>query len=203
MKKTSLIKITLLQVAIVTTIFLTASCTNNQRAQDTKEVAEEHNDAKFDDNKQERDAQFLVNAAEINLEEIQLGRLAQQKGTTNHVKELGKRMEDAHTKSLNELKVLARNNSISIPTSPTHNAQDAYKNLNEKSGTDFDKAYADMMVSSHKDAISTFEDASNDSYDDGIKKWATTSLASLRTHLDHSIESQKKFGDMYIENINE
>jgi putative membrane protein len=46
---------------------------------------------------------------------------------------------------------------ISIPTTPTDNPMDAYKKLNDKSGNDFDKAYADMVVSGHKDAIKNLE----------------------------------------------
>ena len=192
MKKFNYFNQSLLQVTIVTAILLIVSCTNNQKPEDTKVVAEEHNDAKFDDKKQEKDAQFLVNAAEINLEEIQLGKLAQQIGRTTHVKDLGKMMEVAHTKSLNDLTALAKSKMITVPTSPTDKAQDAYKKLNEKSGKDFDKAYADMMVSTHKDAIDVFEKASTNSDNADIKNWATVSLPDLRLHLDKAIDCQKK-----------
>jgi putative membrane protein len=192
MKKTNYLKKALIQVTFVSTIFLIASCSNNQKPEDTKDVAEEHNDAKFDTNKQEKDAQFLVNAAEINLEQIELGQLAQQIGRTKHVKELGKMMEDVHTKSLNDLNILAKSKMVSIPSSPTDNAKDAYKTLNKKSGNDFDEAYADMMVSTHKDAIDVFEKASTNGNDTDIKNWATVSLPQMRSHLDHSIDCQKK-----------
>lgn len=184
------LKGTLLQVIFVATVLLMASCSNTQKPDDTKELAEQHNDAKFDDNKQEKDAQFLVNAAEISLEEIQLGKLAQQKGGTADVKALGKMMEDAHTKSLNDLKALAKSKMITIPTSATEDARDAYQELNEESGSDFDKAYADKMVSEHKDAIEAFEDASEDCEDAEIKNWARTSLTDMRAHLDKSISCQ-------------
>ncbi|MFO7721247.1 MAG: DUF4142 domain-containing protein [Gillisia sp.] len=192
MKNISYIKYAMLQVTFVTTMLLVASCGYNQKPQDTKNIAEEQNEAKFDNNQQEKDAQFLVNAAEINLEEIQLGKLAQEKGVTTQVKELGKRMEDAHTKSLNDLTVLAKSKMITIPTSSTDNAQEAYNTLNEKSGNDFDKSYADMMVSEHKDAIEAFEEASTESNDTDIKNWATVSLPDLRTHLDHSMTCQEE-----------
>jgi putative membrane protein len=192
MKKMNYFKEALLHVTFVTTILLIASCNNNQKPEDSKDVAEEHNDAKFDNNKQEKDAQFLVNAAEINLEQIQLGKLAQQIGRTTHVRELGKMMEVAHTKSLNDLTTLAKTKMITIPTLPTDNAQDAYNKLNEKSGKDFDKAYADMMVNTHKDAIDVFEKASINSDNTDIKNWATVSLPDLRLHLDKAIDCQKK-----------
>jgi putative membrane protein len=192
MKKTRYFKELLLQAAFVATVLLLASCNNNQKPKDTKDVAEEHNDAKFDNNMQEKDAQFLVNAAEINLEEIELGQLAQKIGRTTHVRELGKMMEQAHSKSQNDLIALAKSKIVTIPTSPTNEAKDAYKKLNEKPGNDFDKAYADMMVSKHKDAIATFEKASKDGNDAEIKNWAIVSLPDLRIHLDESINCQNK-----------
>lgn len=192
MNKNSYIKGAMLIATFITIILLFASCSNNQKPEDTKDVAEEHNEAKFDNNNQEMDAQFLVNAAEINLEEIQLGQLAQQIGRTTHVKELGRMMEKSHSKALLDLTALAKSKMITIPGSPTDHAQDAYKTLNEKSGNDFDKAYVDMMVSGHKDAIAAFEKASHDCNDTDIKNWASASLPDLRAHLDHSIDCQKK-----------
>lgn len=180
----------ILAIVVANILFFT-SCTSNKK-EDTKEIAEDRNEEKFDDNDKENDAQFLVNAAEINLEEIQLGKLAQQNGMTSHVKELGKMMEDAHTKSLNDLMILAKSKNITIPNAATNDAKDAYDKMNKKTGKDFDKAYADMMVDGHKDAIETFEKASEDSKDADIKNWASTSLPNLRTHLDHSVDCQKK-----------
>jgi putative membrane protein len=204
MKKLTFVKATLMLILFVTSILWVASCGNDQKLEDNKDVAEERNNTDADDNKQEEedDAQFLVNAAEINLEEIHLAKLAQKKGSATHVKELGKMMEDAHTKSLAALTKLAKSKMITIPTSSTDDVQDAYKELDEESGNDFDKAYTNMMVSGHKDAITSFEKASTDSYDTDIKNWATVSLPSLRTHLEHAIESQKKTADMYFEKNN-
>lgn len=215
MKKFIVIKVAVILTIFIASLFLVASCGNDQKLEDNKDVAEQPNDTNTDNNnevakernatddyKQEKDAQFLATAAELNREEILLGKLAQQKGATSEVKELGKMMEDAHTKSLTDLTALAKSKMITIPTASTNNAQEAYKTLNEKLGNDFDKAYADKMVSSHKDAIAAFEIASNDSYDAEIKNWATASLPGLRKHLDHSVDSQKKFDGMYLKKNN-
>lgn len=189
---TTNIKTATCMVMLFTTGLFFASCSNGKKSDDVKDVAEEQNDEKFDSNQQEKDAQFVVNAAEMNIEEIQLGQLAQQKGSSSHVKELGKMMVEMHTKSQNDLATLANNKFVSIPTSPTDDAMKSYGKLNEKSGADFDKAYADMMVDKHKDAIKTFEKASSDCEDMDIKNWATTSLPDLRAHLDYSLDCQEK-----------
>jgi len=166
------------------------SCGNSSKPEDTKDIAEEHNEAKFDDKKTENDAQFLVNAAEISLMEIQLGQLASTNGMMDEVKAMGKMMENDHTKSLNELKSLAAKKSITIPATLTDDGQSSYKKISDKSGKDFDKEYCDMMVNGHKDAIDKFEKASNDATDPDIRQWASSTLPALRAHLDHAIKCQ-------------
>jgi putative membrane protein len=120
MKKNIISQIVNFKVLLILLFSITVvSCSNSQKGEDTKEIADEHNDAKFEDNDKEKDAQFLVNAAEINLEEISLGQLAQKNGNTADLKELGKMMEAGHTKSLTELTLLAKEKLITIPTSST------------------------------------------------------------------------------------
>jgi len=194
---------TLILAPLVAFSLLFSSCDDNNGQMDTKTIAENRNNKKFDMDKKEKDAQFLVNAAEIHLKHIHLGQLAQRKGKSKHVKELSKKLELEHTQSLTDLAAFARDKNISIPSLPTDNSTDAYLNLNDKTGNNFDKAYSDMMVKGHKDAIETFEEATNDCTDEDIRRWAIISLPHLRKHLDHSILSQKEFDDMYFANQNQ
>jgi putative membrane protein len=172
-------------------LFIVQSCDNDKKPEDSKDVAEEHNEAKFINKNTEKDAQFIVNAAEINLEEIKLGELAQEKSTMPKIRALGKMMEEAHRKCLDDLTALANKKSITIPTSPTDNVMDTYKKLNNKSEADFNSSYCDMMVKGHKDAIVMFDKASTESTDTDIRDWALATLPELRKHLDHSITCQK------------
>ena len=182
-----------LQTAVVAALMLSASsCENPPKQEDTKKVAEERNEAKFNTSNAEKDAQFLVNAAEISLEEIKLGELAQKNGMMADVKKLGAMMVQDHSKTLSNLTAMANKKSITVPTSPTENALSAHKDLSEKKGNKFDKEYCDMMVTGHKDAIAAFEKASTDANDPDIKQWAAEALPQLRLHLDHAITCQKK-----------
>lgn len=177
---------------MLTMFFGLASCSNSSKPDDTKDVAEDHNEAKFEDKKSEDNAQFLVDAAEINLMEIQLGNLAMERGSSADVKDLGKMMADAHSKTLDDLKSLASKKSVSIPVAMTDDGQSAYKKLSDKSGKDFDKDFCDMMVDGHKEAITKFEKASQDSTDADIQQWASATLPALRDHLDHALACQEK-----------
>lgn len=205
MKKNRYMNVAVLLASFVAITLLIPSCSPTQDSNNSDEFADDRNDsdfgaqnlddsnrdnANFDNDRQGKDAEFLINAAEINLEEIQLGKLAQEKGGTEEVKALGKMMEEAHSKSLIDLTALAKRKMITLPSSSTNDAQGTYDNLSEESGDDFDKAYADKMVSEHKDAIAAFEDASTDSEDMDIQNWARSSLPALRKHLEEAVDCQ-------------
>lgn len=179
-------------------VLLLVSCDNRK---DPKEAAEERNEEMDEqvegDLNKERDEDFLIKAAEINLEEIRLGELAQQKGSAPDVKELANMLVESHTKAMNDLKSLANSKSIAIPTSTTDKVQDAYDKLNEKTaGNDFDKEFCDMMVKGHRNAIDAFEKAASNAADADIKSWAASMLPDLRMHLDKALACDEKLKKM-------
>jgi len=187
-------RVILLGLASAAVLFMLTlpSCNNSEKPKDTEEVAEDHNDAKFA-NAKEDDADFLVYAEEVNLEEIQLGRLAQTRGTTTKIKELGKMMETDHGKASSDLQALAESMQITLPATLTDDGSDSNNKLMDTKPSDFNKEYIDMMVSGHKDAISKFEDASKDANDSNIRNYASSMLPVLRQHLDEFITNQEQY----------
>lgn len=159
---------------------------------DSKEAATEQNDNKFDNNdNKEDDSEILVSAAETNLTEIEIGKLAQTKGTSAHVKEFGKMLEADHTKALNDLRAFADKKQISLPTIITDEGKEHYAELNGKeAGKEFDKKFGEMMVKGHEDAISKMEDASKNANDAEVRTWAAGMLATLQMHLEHAKKIQ-------------
>jgi putative membrane protein len=167
-------------------IFLNA-CKNETKQEDPKEVAEDANEAKFDSiESKEDDSDFLVDQAEINLAEIEIGKLAQQKSANSEVKKFGKMLVDEHTKSASEVSALAKAKNFTLPTSLTEEGQEEYNKLNEKSGIDFDKKFADMMIDGHEKAIDKLKKASEKATDNDIKLWASNNIAGLTAHLEHA-----------------
>lgn len=185
MKKILLISKLVLGTGII--LLSLNSCKQETKQEDPKEVAEDQNEAKFDDsNSKENDSEFLVDATEINLEEIAIGQLAQQKSANPEIKKFGKMLVDDHTKLSGEVKTVAESRNISLPTSITEDGQEQYNKLNEKSGLDFDKKFVDMMIDGHEKAIDKFTKASKNSNDEEIKTWASNNIASLTAHLQHA-----------------
>jgi len=163
-----------------------------------KEQPEEHHTSASNLLFTETEAHFMFAAAAINLEEIQLGELAEQKGMATEVKELGKMMEVAHHKFSDELTLLAKKKMITIPTLPTDEAQNAYIKLSSKSTTDFDTEYCNMVVNGHKQAIRMFEKAAKEFTDPDIKEWIIVTLPELRKHLAFARKCQEKSGKIEI-----
>ncbi|MRX38968.1 DUF4142 domain-containing protein [Flavobacterium sp. LC2016-23] len=167
-------------------IFLN-SCKNETKQEDPKEVAEDTNEAKFDSIEDKKDdSEFLVDIAEVNLAEIEIGKLAQTKSTNVEVKKFGKMLVDEHTKSASEVSALAKAKNFTLPTSLTEEGQEEYNKLNEKSGIDFDKKFADMMIDGHEKAIDKLRKTSEDAKDEDVKVWASNSIAGLTAHLEHA-----------------
>lgn len=196
MRKTSLFSKMLLGAAVVTMSFGMTSCKENKE-DDPKEVAEEQNEETFDNNDEmEDDSEYLVTASAIDMKEIELGKLAQQKSTNADVKAYGQMMVDAHTKASETTKSLAQKKNVSLPSSLSEDAQEVYNDLNDESAMDFNKKYADMMVDVHEKAIDKMEKASEKANDEEIRMWAANMLPDLRKHLEEAKSLKEKMDNM-------
>ncbi len=89
-------------------LLLLSSCNDTPKQVEIVQAPVQENQIKVEKTSNtNNDAQFLATAAEINMEEIQLGQLAQKNSKMGDVKELGKMMETDHSKALKELRDLA------------------------------------------------------------------------------------------------
>src|SRR5689334_19393356 len=166
------------------------SCNTRSDRDDSKELAEESNEAKFD-SRSDQDTDFAVEAADGGLLEVQLGLLAQHNSLTPEVKQLGKMMVDDHTKANEELRNLALKKEISIPTRMSDENQRKYDEMAAKTGGDFDEAYADFMVKDHKEDIDKFKKEFDKGKDDELRTWASNKVPTLEHHLSVAEETER------------
>lgn len=188
----------LLSVTLVFTALFIVSCDNSYYSNDAENAAKVRSEAKSAEDKQKKETAFFVQVTEIDLKQIELGQLAQRQGKAMEVRDLGRMVANAHTKSLRDLTAFAQIKGMSIPESHNDYAVNANQKLTEKFGDDFDRAFVDKMVSRHREAIDAFEEVSAGSEDKDFKSLANSSLLQLREHLDLSLECQKKFSHMYF-----
>lgn len=166
------------------------SCGDNKKPDDSTEVAEKRNEEKFEIT--EKDAEFAVKATVASLFEVKAAELALVRSSNAQVKDLAQMMKTDHSAANTELDAVAKQKNISVPDTVDSEHSKKYYELAEKTGSDFDKAYVDMMVKGHKDVIDFFEKESNDGKDQELKSWATMKLPTLRHHLEMSETTKDK-----------
>lgn len=135
-----------------------------------------------------QDKMFADEAAKGGLMEIMTGKLAAEKGTAASVKTLGQMMVNDHTKASNELKGWAAKAGYTLPAKLDADQQKKYDDLKAKSGADFDRMYADLMVADHKKVIAAFKKESAEGKDNALKSFAGKTVPTLEHHL---MESEK------------
>jgi len=129
------------------------------------------------------DQAFMTEAAMGGLAEVQLAQMAQQKASSQEVKDYARRLEQDHTKANDQLKSIAQQRQVSLPSDIGAKHQQMVSKLNSMSGPEFDQAYMKMMVQDHRKDIKAFEHESNRGMDTDLKNFASTTLPTLREHL--------------------
>ena len=129
---------------------------------------------------------FVTQAASGNMLEIQAGALAMQNGQSTAVKTYGEHMVNDHTQASAELASIANQKQLTVPTQLTEKHQAQLNSLKPLTGTSFDKAFMNMMVSSHQEQVSLFEQASIGVDDDELRELASNKLPVLRAHLQEA-----------------
>lgn len=152
------------------------------------EEAQQANEEQFENAEMEdrkvNQSDFMTEAASNSMFEVEAGKLAQQKASNQEVKKFGEMMVNDHTNANKELMSLAQQKNITLPDSMGQDHMDHMKELREKTGAEFDQAYMEKMVSTHENAVSIFEDASENIEDAEIKSFTTKTLPKIREHLD-------------------
>jgi putative membrane protein len=129
------------------------------------------------------DAKFVMMAAMGGMAEVEMGRLAAQKGASDEVRQFGQRMVDDHTKANEQLMQVASSKGMTPPATLDAKHQAEMQRLSAMSGAQFDKEYVKMMVKDHKKDVSEFQKEASRGADPDIKSFAATTLPTLQEHL--------------------
>ncbi len=137
------------------------------------------------------DKEFLKNASEMGWTEVELGKLAVEKGTAPDVKALGSKMVADHNKANADLIILAKQKGVELGHQPTVLQKRMLAAFEGKTGAEFDKEFREHARKDHEKAIKTFTDAAKDSKDPDVKAYAAKNLAMLQEHLAMAGGAQK------------
>jgi len=129
------------------------------------------------------DSEFMTKAASGGMLEVQLGQQVAQKATTPDAKQFAQQMVTDHTKSNNELKALAAQKNITLPTTLGEDQQKVYDEVLAEKGAELDKKYVSAMLTDHREDIKEYQEAVTKSTDTNIKTYAQKNLPVLQMHL--------------------
>jgi putative membrane protein len=129
------------------------------------------------------DQNFVKKAAEGGMAEVELGKLAKEKASSSEVKQFGERMVTDHSKANEELKSIASQKGVTLPTTLNAKDQATKDRLSKLSGEQFDRAYMNDMVKDHTKDVSEFKKESTTAKDPDIKSFASQTLPTLEDHL--------------------
>ena len=116
--------------------------------------------------------------------EVELAKIAEQKASSDQVKQFAQRLVADHTKANDQLKQIASRQNVNIPDELGKKYQSKVDKLNKLSGADFDKAYVKDQVKDHKDAVSEFKSESQNGTVPEVQQFASQTLPTLEQHLD-------------------
>ncbi len=132
------------------------------------------------------DQKFMKEAAQGGASEVELGQLAQQKAESPDVKAFGQRMVDDHTKANDQLKQVASEKGVTLPSQPDAKDKAEKTRLEKMSGAQFDKAYMNYMVADHKKDVADFQKEASHANDPDVKNFAQSTLPTLQSHLQQA-----------------
>lgn len=140
------------------------------------------------------DHSFIMKAAQGGMAEVQLGKLAADKASSEQVKQFGQKMVDDHSKANDELKSIAQSKNITLPADLDSKDKALMNRLEKLSGAQFDRAYMQAMLKDHRTDVSEFRKEASSGKDAEVKAFASKTLPTLESHLQLAQDDSKAVG---------
>ena len=138
------------------------------------------------------DKAFIDELVIANMAEVELGKLAVQRGANTEVKKFGQMMIDDHTKAGDKLKSVASAQNIPVPTDLDDKHRDLRDKLAKLSGSAFDREYMAAMVEGHEGVADKLESRldsaklaqkSDNVVTMAVNEWAAEAYPVVQSHL--------------------
>jgi putative membrane protein len=123
---------------------------------------------------------FLTEAAHATTSEIEVSRLATERASDPRVRQYAAMMVRDHTAGAQQLRGLARAQDIDVPERPDEAHIKTAANLEELSGSQFDREYMSLMVADHAKLLSEFQDKAAGARDPQVRAWAGSQVPILQ-----------------------
>jgi putative membrane protein len=139
-----------------------------------------------------KDADFVKEAAQGGMLEVKLGEQALQNASNPDVKRFAQRMVDEHGKANKDLMSVVGTKGVMVPKELDAKSKEMCEKLGKLKGADFDKEYMRQMVKDHEEDVAEFQKASKNLQDPDVKAWVMKTLPTVTEHLRQAKEIQSK-----------
>ena len=175
--------ITRLLAPTVTTLFLTTLATPTPASAQT---AAQHVALASD-------STFLQTVGSLGLLQVKLGKLAQQKGSSEVVRDFGKRMANEYSQTNEQLAAGAKQAAYPKPVLLRQHQQ-IFDRLNTMGKSSFDKSYMAEMVSEHDEAARAVEQEAKAGRVASLKQLAAGMLSDVQQRQSLATQTASSVG---------
>ncbi len=184
---------------LLSSTFALAACQNNSAADNNALAADDLNAMTANDmtatdmnavgTASAADQAFLTDAMKGDNSEVALGKIAQSKGASQGVKDLGSMLVTDHGAHKTQLAALAQQNGVVVTDDVMDEAKTLETKLDGLSGAAFDKAFVDAAVEDHQKDIAKYEQQAKGT--GPVAEMAQQTLPTLKKHLETAQGLQK------------
>lgn len=136
---------------------------------------------------------FVTEAADSDMFEIQSSQLALQKVNDAATKDFANKMITDHSKTSADLKSLVQSGKVkaNVPGSLDSSHQSMLDKLKSLNGSDFETKYHEDQVNGHKEAVDLFTRYGKGGKNAELRAWAEGTLPVLQQHLSMAKDLNK------------
>lgn len=135
-----------------------------------------------------QDKLFVRQAAVGGRAEVELGKLAQKKASTDSVRQFAGHMVDAHTRNGQQLMRAGKGLNPELPKDLDPEHLRIRDELNQKSGKDFDIAYIASQLTDHQRTANLLQWQITAGQNEALKKYSIETLPAVMEHLEMAKE---------------
>jgi putative membrane protein len=142
------------------------------------------------------DRLFVQQASIGGKAEVELGRMAESRGSADGIKAFGRRMATDHGDANAKLAAVARNARVPVPDALDDDHRVMVEDLGRRRGADFDAVYARGQVAGHQRTAQLLEWEIGAGQNEALKTYAKQALPLVLDHLEHAQRLVAEVGAM-------
>ncbi len=130
-----------------------------------------------------RDRELLVRVRQAGLWEGPVSRQAEERGSGQRVREVGRKLADDHDRLDAQVRELASKVRVELPGEPTEEQRSWVDEITGAAGADFDRAYVNRARAAHGSIFGLASQVRAATRDDAMRSFAQTAVDTVMRHM--------------------